>query len=222
MPRYICPLKSSLLLQPSFYSPLTYPANYRAFSTAIRLSREYYDILGVFPDTDKSQIKAQFYQLSKKYHPDLNHGDESAHEKFLKINEAYSILSDDTKRREYDRSIKHKMVGVRSRTHRSHWSYSSSAAAAHYRHTSYRVRENDFERYKNVKFNFQNHFERHYEYEKRRKLREEEKIRQAQEERGMEETLAKRFGKVVALLSFAAIVSAWGQTIFAEEKDTRM
>ncbi|CAG8523269.1 1440_t:CDS:1 [Paraglomus brasilianum] len=217
MPRYIHPLRLSLFLRPSFSSPLSCPVNYRAFSTAIRLSTEYYDTLGVFPDTDKSQIKAQFYQLSKKYHPDLNQGDETAHEKFLKINEAYSILGDDTKRREYDRSIKHKMVGVRSRTHRSHW----STTAAHYRHASYGARENDFGRYKNAKFNFQDHFERHYENEKRRKSREEEKLRRAREERGMEETLAKRFGRVVALLSFAAIFSAWGQTVFTEEKDTR-
>jgi len=62
------------------------------------LSKNYYKILGIDKDASKDEIKKSFRELSKKYHPDVG-GDE---DKFKEINEAYSILSDDKKRSEYD------------------------------------------------------------------------------------------------------------------------
>lgn len=59
----------------------------------------YYDILEVSKNASEDEIKKSFRRLSKKYHPDINNGDD---EKFKQINEAYSVLSDFTKRRQYD------------------------------------------------------------------------------------------------------------------------
>ncbi|MFM2357403.1 MAG: hypothetical protein RJA61_140 [Candidatus Parcubacteria bacterium] len=61
--------------------------------------KNYYDILGVSKDTNKEDIKKAFRKLAHKYHPDKKDGDEA---KFKEVNEAYSILSDDKKRAEYD------------------------------------------------------------------------------------------------------------------------
>ncbi|KAJ3096944.1 hypothetical protein HDU97_005419 [Phlyctochytrium planicorne] len=65
----------------------------------------FYDILGIKSDAKAPEIKSQFYALSKRFHPDMNPGDESAHETFIRINEAYSTLSNESLRREYDRSL---------------------------------------------------------------------------------------------------------------------
>jgi molecular chaperone DnaJ len=67
------------------------------------LSREYYDILGVSQDADKSQIKKAYRKLAMKYHPDKNPDNKEAEEKFKEINEAYEVLSDEDKRAVYDR-----------------------------------------------------------------------------------------------------------------------
>jgi molecular chaperone DnaJ len=63
------------------------------------MSKNYYEILGVERNASKSEIKKAFRELAHKYHPDKKGGDEA---KFKEINEAYSILSDDQKRAEYD------------------------------------------------------------------------------------------------------------------------
>jgi|SaaInl6LU_22_DNA_1037377.scaffolds.fasta_scaffold00602_24 curved DNA-binding protein len=59
----------------------------------------YYDILGISKQASQDDIKKMYRQLSKKYHPDINDGND---EMFKKINEAYSVLGDENKRREYD------------------------------------------------------------------------------------------------------------------------
>ncbi len=64
--------------------------------------RNPYEILGVDTEVSKESLKKAYRTLAKKYHPDLNPGDEDAKEKLQEINEAYSILSDDDKRRQYD------------------------------------------------------------------------------------------------------------------------
>jgi DnaJ family protein A protein 3 len=51
---------------------------------------------------DTKDIKKAYYQLAKKYHPDTNKSDTSTQKKFQEVSEAYEVLSDDTKRREYD------------------------------------------------------------------------------------------------------------------------
>ena len=73
----------------------------KAFATMsnINSSKDYYLLLGVTNKADAAEIKKSFYQLAKKHHPDMNKGNE---EKFKEINEAYEVLSDESKRREYD------------------------------------------------------------------------------------------------------------------------
>jgi DnaJ-class molecular chaperone len=65
--------------------------------------RDYYEVLGVPRTADEQQIKAAFRRLAMRYHPDRNPGDPSAAERFKEINEAYAVLSDPEKRRQYDR-----------------------------------------------------------------------------------------------------------------------
>ena len=53
-------------------------------------------------DASGKDIKKAYYQLAKKYHPDTNKGDSDAQKKFQEVSEAYEVLSDDTKRKQYD------------------------------------------------------------------------------------------------------------------------
>lgn len=64
--------------------------------------KNYYDILGVNKNASDDEIKKAYRSLAKKYHPDLNPGNAEAAEKLKQVNEAYSVLSDKTKRQNYD------------------------------------------------------------------------------------------------------------------------
>ena len=64
--------------------------------------RDYYEVLGVDKGADAATIKKAYRHLAKKYHPDANPGDEEAAAKFTEASEAYAVLSDDEKRRQYD------------------------------------------------------------------------------------------------------------------------
>jgi len=65
--------------------------------------KDYYQILGVGRDADESTIKKAYRNLAMKYHPDRNKGNEKeANEKFKEINEAYEVLGDPKKRKQYD------------------------------------------------------------------------------------------------------------------------
>ncbi len=63
---------------------------------------DYYATLGVQRNATEDEIKKAYRNLAFKYHPDRNSGDKSAEEKFKKINEAYSVLGDSSKRAQYD------------------------------------------------------------------------------------------------------------------------
>jgi len=65
-------------------------------------NEDYYSILGVPKNASLNEIKKAYKKLARKYHPDLNPGDRIAEEKFKKIQEAYSVLSDPKKRQQYD------------------------------------------------------------------------------------------------------------------------
>ena len=66
------------------------------------MARNYYEVLGVSKDASDGEIKTAYRNLAKKYHPDLNQGNEAASDKFKEANEAYETLSDSNKRAEYD------------------------------------------------------------------------------------------------------------------------
>ena len=64
--------------------------------------RDYYEVLGVDKTADDAAIKKAYRVLAKKYHPDANPGDAEAEKKFKEASEAYTVLSDPEKRRQYD------------------------------------------------------------------------------------------------------------------------
>ncbi len=64
--------------------------------------RDYYEVLGVAKTADEAEIKKAYRVLAKKYHPDMNPGDAEAEKKFKEASEAYAVLSDPEKRRQYD------------------------------------------------------------------------------------------------------------------------
>jgi molecular chaperone DnaJ len=65
--------------------------------------KDYYKSLGITKTTDAKEIKKAYRRLARKYHPDVNPGDQSAEEKFKEIQEAYDILSDEKKRKVFDK-----------------------------------------------------------------------------------------------------------------------
>ena len=64
--------------------------------------RDYYEVLGVDKSADDATLKKAYRKLAKKYHPDVNPGDKEAEAKFKEATEAYTILSDPEKRKQYD------------------------------------------------------------------------------------------------------------------------
>ena len=59
------------------------------------MAKDYYETLGVGRDASADEIKSAYRKLAKKYHPDMNKGDEGAAQKLKEVNEAYQVLSDD-------------------------------------------------------------------------------------------------------------------------------
>lgn len=71
-------------------------------STKDYLEKDYYKALGVAKTAKPAEIKTAYRKLARKYHPDSNQGDTKAEERFKEISEAYSVLSDEKRRKEYD------------------------------------------------------------------------------------------------------------------------
>ena len=66
------------------------------------VKRDYYEVLGVDKNADEAALKKAYRALAKKYHPDTNPGDAEAEKMFKEASEAYAVLSDPEKRRQYD------------------------------------------------------------------------------------------------------------------------
>jgi len=74
----------------------------------------YYEILGVSPDASQAEIKKSFRNLALQHHPDKNKNSEESKQKFMKIIEAYEVLSDQQARKNYDSNTLQKH-GTRTR-----------------------------------------------------------------------------------------------------------
>jgi curved DNA-binding protein len=107
-------------------------------------------MLGVLPDASVDEIKKVYRRLARQYHPDLNPGDKVAEEKFKDISEAYEVLSDSTKRSQYDRySRVWQQKGFKNKNGRNYnfksWSNRSGSDRAADKEDDYFRQFSDFE-----------------------------------------------------------------------------
>lgn len=74
----------------------------RFHNTPVAFAETHYDVLGVSKSASPNDIKKAYFRLCKEYHPDKNPNDEAKYKKFLKINDAYTVLINTDTRRQYD------------------------------------------------------------------------------------------------------------------------
>jgi len=98
--RMIDQISISFIPQLFIYSTLDV-RNFHTTESCLR-RKDYYDVLGIPRNSTAKEVKKAYYQLAKKYHPDTNKTDSDSSKKFQEISEAYEVLSDDSKRKEYD------------------------------------------------------------------------------------------------------------------------
>ena len=204
----------------------------RCFHSTTLRERRYYDVLQLNHRADKRTIKANYYKLSKKYHPDLNPNNEQAHKMFVEINEAYAVLGNEASKKKYDYESMH--GGSHNASHVSPVAKYSRAGSGggnkqawHFRNrraprsTGSESAKEQAERMQkereDTKFNQAEHFSKHYEAEEiRRKQRMEnaaQRKRAAGDESvpgkkapGMENTWGRlwRLGIVLTGIAYAA------------------
>uniref|UniRef100_A0A8B9KF87 DnaJ homolog subfamily A member 3, mitochondrial n=1 Tax=Astyanax mexicanus TaxID=7994 RepID=A0A8B9KF87_ASTMX len=91
-------------------------------SAAASNKQDFYQILGVPRTASQKEIKKAYYQMAKKYHPDTNKDDPQAKEKFAQLAEAYEVLSDEMKRKQYDMYGSAGFDGGRAGANQQYWS----------------------------------------------------------------------------------------------------
>ena len=94
-------------------------------------NRDYYKILGVTAKTPKNELKKKYRELAKKYHPDSNEGSKEAEDKFKIVSEAYEILSDSKKRKEYDRQRNYRKQSRSRPSSQSNWAQEPPGGFGH-------------------------------------------------------------------------------------------
>ena len=82
-----------------------------SLSRALSARKDYYEVLGVSRNAPQKDIKKAYYQLAKKYHPDVSKDNPQAAKKFQEASEAYEVLSDDQKRSQYDSASRNPFGG---------------------------------------------------------------------------------------------------------------
>ncbi|KTW27036.1 hypothetical protein T552_02528 [Pneumocystis carinii B80] len=147
-----------------------------------RFFSSYYDILGVPKHASYVAIKHKYYELSKKFHPDLHKNDKEAYKKFLKIKEAYEVLSNGIKRKEHDEKIRMstKMYSCLSesskKTNYNRLDQEIYKNRENFEYFGGKIYENDFKYqeksqenlYSNTRFNYEEYYEPYYTYERHR------------------------------------------------------
>ena len=109
-----------------------------------------YSILGVEKTATADQIKKAYRELAMKYHPDRNPGDAVAEEKFKKISSAYSVLGDETKRKQYD------MYGSTDNSSSTTYSGSWQGSGGYYQGNPFEEWFKDFNRQSQYEYNDSN------------------------------------------------------------------